>query len=156
MQILKLSLILFTIVMLSACAKGSIDILDRNNQVIGQCSANFNWHWYGAQDSVDYLLYICAKGHVEQGRKLSDSSILKHDYTVPSPPNEKLWNQKSAYKEFKVGKLSEKVYGYILAKIEYRYIKQVEAAKIKLKQKIINQSQYEQLLKQAKSEFTGN
>ena len=156
MSIIKLAFTVFIVTILSACAKGSIDILDKNDQVIGQCSANFNWHWYGAQDSVDYLLYICAKKHVEQGRKLSDHSILAHDFSIPSSPKNKLWNKKSAYLEFKKGYITEKVYGYILAAIEFRYNKQIEAADTKLKQGLINKIQYNKLLKQARTEFMGN
>ena len=140
---------------LSGCAKGSLDILDQNNHVIGQCSANFNWHWYGAQDSVDYLLFICAQGHLEKGRKISDSPILAVDYTIPAPPTGKNWNKKTAFEQFKARKIPENIYGYILADIEYHFIKQRQQANDMLSQGKISKAQYEQLIKQAKENFAG-
>ncbi|WP_199608921.1 hypothetical protein [Flocculibacter collagenilyticus] len=44
---------------------------------------DWHWHWHGAQDSVDDILYICAKDHFENGKEISDSSIFNNDYSLP-------------------------------------------------------------------------
>jgi hypothetical protein len=150
----KLSFVILSLLLLS-CAQGRVDILDSDENVIGYCSADFNFHWYGAQDSVDYILYLCAKEHIEKGYSISDESLLDNDYTLPLPPNGKYWNKKLAKEHFAKELLTEEKLGYILASIEYEYWMKLKSAKDKLSQAVISQPEYERLVKDAKAEFEG-
>ncbi|WKD48922.1 hypothetical protein [Microbulbifer spongiae] len=71
----KSTFMLFCLFILG-CSHGRIDILDKDEKVVGYCSENFYLHWYGAHDSVDYILYLCAKEHIEKGYRISDDSII--------------------------------------------------------------------------------
>lgn len=80
--------------LLIGCAEGRLDVLSRDRNIVGYCSADFKFHPYGAQDSVNYILYLCAKENIDKGYKISDESILENDYSLPSPPKGKRWDNK--------------------------------------------------------------
>ncbi|MEJ2762401.1 hypothetical protein VV869_00135 [Photobacterium sp. MCCC 1A19761] len=142
--------------LLFGCAQGRVDILDRDENVVGYCSADFNFHWYGAQDSVSYILYLCAKEYIVKGYSISDESILDNDYTIPLAPNGKNWNKALAKEYFSQNLLTEEKFGYILAAIEYEYWMKLNAAKEQLLRSAITQPEYERLVKEAKAEFEGS
>lgn len=150
--------ILFVIILsfiLLGCAKGRVDILSQEGHLLGHCTANFYWHWHGAKDSVDYMLYRCAKEHRDQGRVISDISVFDNDYTLPLPPEGESWNKRNSYNQYKSGALTERKYGYILAAIEYDYIQKKSAAKSQYESGAIDQNQYEKFLKSAEETFSG-
>lgn len=147
--------VLFFVSLLLGCAEGRLDVIGKYGVVVGECSARFDWHWYGAQDSVDYMNYICAKEHIDKGLGISDASILENDYTLPIPPLGSSWNKKMAFEQFKADKISEKKYGYILAAIEYEYILKIRWAQEQLEKGNIDQAQYENSLLEAKYIFHG-
>lgn len=150
----KLSILALT-ALLFGCAQGRIDILDSDGSVVGYCSADFNFHWHGAQDSVNYILYLCAKEHLENGYRISDESILANDYTIPVAPNGAAWNEKLAKEQYSKGFITEEKLGYILASIEYAYWMKLDLYKEQLASSKITQLQYDRLLKEAKEEFEG-
>lgn len=150
----KLSCLLFVCVALG-CAKGSLDIIDENNNIVGQCSARFYWHWHGAQDSVDYLLHVCAKEQVGKGYEISDKSILDGDYALPSPPQGVSWNKIVARQEFNSGNISEREYGHILAAIEYEYWQAKGRAAQQFETGVIDKAGYDQMLLEAEAQFRG-
>src|SRR5690606_39523006 len=110
--------VLFFAGVIMGCAKGQIDILDANEKVVGHCSANIYWHWHGAQDTVDYLLHVCAQEQVKKGYELSDNSILENEFRFPEPPQDSIWNKRTALRELKSENISEKEYVYIRYAIE--------------------------------------
>lgn len=151
---IKIVLTLMPILLLG-CAQGRVDVLDKDGNIIGSCTADFNFHWYGAQDSVDYILYLCARDNVERGYKISDESILAKDYSIPEPPNGEKWNKKSAKDQFSKKLITEEKYGYILASIEFRYWQKLDEAEERLLQSEITQVEYKNLVREAKAEFDG-
>ncbi|MEP0203625.1 MAG: hypothetical protein ABJ084_05185 [Halioglobus sp.] len=151
----KIICLTFMSTLLLGCAQGRVDVLDKDGNVIGACTADFNFHWYGAQDSVDYILYLCAKENIDKGYRISDESILAKDYTIPEPPNGEKWTQQSAKDQFSKKLISEKKYGYILAAIEFRYWQKLDKAEEQLSHSEITQAEYKHLVREAKAEFDG-
>lgn len=151
----KQTLLMFSAILIG-CADGQVDLLDSNGNVVGSCSAYFKYHLHGAQDSVNYILHLCAKEHISMGGKISDESILSYDYTLPDPPDGEKWNKKIAKQEFKKANISEQKYGYILAQIESELWEKTKEAKRKLSQSIISKKEYEEIVAKAKSEFEGS
>lgn len=137
------------------CARGQLDIIDADENIVGECSANFYGHWYGAQDSVDYILHVCAKEQVEKGYRISDGSIFDNDYTLPEPPQDSAWNKRAAEREFKDGNISEKQYGYILAAIEYEFWLAKGRAEKQLESGVIDEEEYDRALSEAEDKFEG-
>lgn len=152
---MKLLLILILSLSIVGCAKGQVDVLSKEGEFLGSCTAKFDWHWYGAKDSVDYLLYICAKEHRDNGKLLSDNTIFDNDYSLPIAPEGEVWNKRNAFSAFKKGQFSEQKYGYILAAIEYDFIFKKQVAREQLDSSVIDKVRYEQLIEQAKYEFYG-
>lgn len=152
---MKLLIALIPALFILGCAKGQVDVLSQDGEILGSCTAEFNWHWYGAQDSVDYLLYLCAKEHRDNGKVISDNSIFDNDYSLPIPPEGEGWNKRNAHSAFKTGQFSEQKYGYILAAIEYDYSLKQQQAREQLESGAIDQRGYEQKIKNAKSAFYG-
>ncbi|WP_076411197.1 hypothetical protein [Shewanella sp. UCD-KL12] len=140
---------------LVGCAQGRLDVIDTNGKVIGECSAAFAWHWYGAKDSVNYILNLCAQEQIVKGYTISDKTVLVNDYTLPVPPKGSVWNKITAKAQFKTGNISEQQYGYILAAIEYEYILKVEQAENDLARALISKKDFEQAIEKAKLEFNG-
>ena len=147
--------VVLSLCVLVGCAQGRLDIIDPNGKVIGECSAHFDWHWYGAQDSVNYILQLCAQQYIAKGYTVSDEPFLANNYTLPLPPIGSSWNKKIAKEEFNAGNVSEQKYGYILAAIEYKYTVQVEIAASNLAKNLISKNEYEQILVKAKFDVNG-
>lgn len=141
--------------LLTACAERSINIIDNNDKIVGECIAGYDWHFYGLQDSIDYILYICAKDHLADGYRISDPSILDKDYTLPEPPQGKAWNKKLAMQHFHQGAFSEQKLGYILADIEHKFIMIRRDAEAKLSANEINQTQFDDIVGKAKKVWLG-
>lgn len=137
------------------CAQGRLDVIDTNGKVIGECSAAFDWHWYGAKDSVNYILGLCVQEQIVKGYTISNKEILNNDYSLPEPPKGSFWNKVTAKKQFKKGNISEQKYGYILAAIEYEYILKLGQAENDLAKQLINKKAFEQAVEKAKREFNG-
>lgn len=143
---------------LVGCASGRLDILDTNGKVVGECTAGYNWHFYGASDSVDWLLNYCAQEALKETQEnytVSDESIINKDYTIPAPPTGESWNKLTAWHAFKLTHISEKVYGYILADIEnVFYLSNVKAQEL-LENGDISKAEYNQRIESAKLSFYG-
>ena len=147
--------VLLLLCFLVGCAKGRFDVINTNGKVVGECSAHFDWHWYGAQDSVNYILNLCAQKYLAKGYTISDESILANEYSLPLPPRGNSWNKKNAKEQFHTDKISEKKYGYILASIEYKFVLKMELLTKKLAQHLISKKEYEQTVAKAKIELNG-
>lgn len=140
---------------LAGCASGQLDILDQQGKKIGECRADFAFHWHGARDSVNYILYLCAKAHVEKGRRVSDTAIFDLDYTLPPAPPEGPWNKLRVKLAFAKGELSEQTLGYLLAHLEYAYWQDVKEANRRLKANLINEQEHRVLIQKARLAFEG-
>ena len=140
---------------LVGCAQGRLDIMNTDGKVVGHCSASFDWHWYGAEDSVNYIINLCAQEYIAKGYKTSDASFLAHDYILPIPLRNSVWNRKTAKEQFSAGMISEQKYGYVLAAIEYKYLLKIEQADKRLAQKKITSTEYKRMVREAKIEFNG-
>ena len=82
-NLLKIIVVLF---FLSGCAERVINITDKEGEIVGGCNAGFDWHFYGLQDSIDYMLYECAKDSIAKGFTISDERLLTLDFTLPKLP----------------------------------------------------------------------
>ncbi len=155
---MKVGIFVVFLCFLSGCASGRLDILDANGKVVGECTAGYDWHFFGARDSVDWLLNYCAQGALEETNEnytVSDESIINKDYTIPSPPTGESWNKLTAWHAFKLKQISENIYGYILADIENTYyLRNVEAQQL-LQNGDINKTEYNQRIKSYKLSFYG-
>ncbi|MEW6997396.1 hypothetical protein AADZ86_06815 [Colwelliaceae bacterium BS250] len=140
---------------LSGCAERVIDIVDNDGKVVGGCNAGYDWHLYGLQDSIDYMLYQCAKESIDNGYTVSDTRLLDIDFTLPLPPQGKSWNKKLAMQQFHNGNISERKLGYILADIEYEYMKIVRVAEDDLADRKIAEAEFEQRVNDAKLNWLG-
>lgn len=147
--------IIVVILLLSGCAERVIDITDKDGNIVGGCNAGFDWHFYGLQDSIDYLLYECAKDSIAKGYTISDERLLTIDFTLPDPPAGKSWNKKIAMQYFHNGKITETKLGYILADIEYEYIKIVWSAEDDLASEKITKSEFNKMVNVAKLNWLG-
>ena len=152
---MKTLIFLPILLLLFSCADGRVDVLDQEGRVVGHCSADFKFHLHGAQHPVNYILYLCAKEHIDNGFKISDESILANDYSIPRPPAGKEWSKSVAKDQFSMGHISEEKYGYILAHIEFEYWKNIKTAKDKLDRSVITEEQYESMVSRAKAKFNG-
>ena len=146
--------LLFSI-LISGCAERKIDILDKQGNIVGGCIAGYDWHIYGLQDSIDYMLYQCAKDSIQKGYSITDMSLLEKDFTLPPAPEGRSWNKKLAMESFKHDKITETKLGYILADIEYNYRKTVTLAKDNLANSKITQAEYDITINTAKFKWLG-
>ena len=151
----KLFNTLLVLFCLSGCAERSINITDKNGKVVGGCIAGYDWHLYGLQDSIDYMLYECAKDSIANGLQISDKRLLTLDFKLPQPPKGNTWNKKLAMHHFHKGDISERKLGYILAAIEYEYQKTVWLAEDDLTNDKITQTEYDEIIKEAKFKWLG-
>ncbi len=147
--------VFIVLIFLSGCAERAIDITDNEGKIVGGCKAGYNWHLYGLQDSIDYMLYECAKESIAKGLKISDERLLTLDFTLPQPPNGKLWNKKLAMQHFHKGKITERQLGYILAAIEYKYQKTKWLAEDNLANGKLTQIEFKEIIKKAKFKWLG-
>ena len=129
--------------------------MDKDGNVVGGCIAGYDWHLYGLQDSIDYMLYQCAKESIAMGYSITDNSLLKKDFSLPKPPEGQYWNKQLAMEHFKRGNISERKLGYILAEIEYKYRKTIMAAEDDLSEGKIDKVKFSQIAKKAKYEWLG-
>jgi hypothetical protein len=141
--------------LLSSCAERVIDITDKDGKIVGGCNAGFDWHFYGLQDSIDYLLYQCAKDSISQGYTISDKRLLTLDFTLPEPPAGKSWNKSLAMQQFHKGNITEQKLGYILAAVEYDYMKIVWSAEDDLASEKITESEFSRIIKEARFNWLG-
>ena len=123
--------------------------------MVGGCNAGFDWHFYGLQDSIDYLLYQCAKESIAKGYTISDPRLLTLDFSLPKPPHGNKWNKKLAMATFYQDKITEQKLGYILAAIEYDYMKIVWAAEADLAKGSITQAEFNHIQQTAKKAWLG-
>ncbi|WP_371379339.1 hypothetical protein [Thalassotalea aquiviva] len=151
-NLLKTIVVLFC---LSGCAERVIDITDKEGKIVGGCNAGFDWHFYGLQHSIDYMLYECAKDSIAKGFTISDERLLTLDFTLPQPPDGKLWNKKLAMHHFYKGNITERKLGYILAAIEYEYQKVAWPAEDDLANGKITQAEFNKIIKDAKFKWLG-
>ena len=132
-----------------------MDIRDKDGKLVGACNAGFDWHFYGLQDSIDYILYQCAKDSIANGHTISDERLLTLDFTLPDPPAGKSWNKKLAMQYFHDDKMTERKLGYILASIELDYMKTVWSAEDDLASGKINKAAFDTIVNQAKTNWLG-
>ena len=151
-NLLKIIVVLFC---LSGCAERVINITDKEGRIVGGCNAGFDWHFYGLQDSIDYMLYECAKDSIAKGFTISDERLLILDFTLPQPPEGKSWNKKLAMHHFHKGNITERKLGYILAAIEYEYQKVAWPAEDDLANGKITQDEFNKVIKDAKFKWLG-
>jgi hypothetical protein len=151
-NLVKIILLLF---FLPGCAERVIDISDEKGRIVGECNAGFDWHFYGLQDSIDYVLYECAKDSIAKGYTISDKRLLAINFTLPAPPKGQLWNKKIAMSEFHSGKITERELGYVLAETEYQYIRVMWLAEDDLANGKITQAEFNEIDKMAKLKWLG-
>lgn len=140
---------------LSGCAERVIDISDKEGEIVGGCNAGFDWHFYGLQDSIDYVLYECAKDLIAKGYTISDERLLTIDFTLPDPPKGQSWNKKLAMSQFYSGKITERKLGYILAATEFKYIKVIRVAEDDLANGVITEAEFNEIDKTSKLQWLG-
>lgn len=140
---------------LSGCAERTINITDKEGKIVGGCNAGFDWHFYGLQDSIDYMLYQCAKDSIAKGLKISDERLLTLDFTLPESPEGESWNKKLAMHHFHNGNITERKLGYILAAIENSYQQVVWSAEDNLASGQITRTQFDNIMKDAKLKWLG-
>ena len=140
---------------LCGCAERVINITDKEGMIVGACNAGFDWHFYGLQDSIDYMLYECAKDSLAKGFSISDERLLTLDFTLPQPPEGYSWNKKLAMHHFHKGNITERKLGYILAAIEYEYQKIAWPAEDDLANRKITQAEFDKIIKDAKFKWLG-
>ena len=149
-----ISTVLF-VLLLASCSGRQIDILD-DNKIVGECYAGVDWHFYGMQDTIDYMLYECAKESIEQGKTLSDKSLLKLDFTLPTlPEGYAVWNKKLAMYHYRNDDITEQKLGYILAAIELTYMKIVWPARDALAEGKMSQHEFDKIEKSARFIWLG-
>lgn len=152
---MKITRIVLLSSLLFGCAQGRFDVIDANGKVIGECSAAFGWHWYGAKDSVNYILNLCAQEQIAKGYNISDEAVLANNYTLPILPKGHFWNKITAKEQFKLDHISEEEYGYVLAEIEYKYILKIKKAKSDFANKLISKENFKEIVAKAKFDFNG-
>ncbi|WP_259386407.1 hypothetical protein [Pseudoalteromonas sp. MSK9-3] len=154
---MKLSLIKVIVVsaLLSGCAQRTLNISDENGVVVGECVAGFDWHFYGLDDSIDYMLYECAKSALAKGFTIDEPRLLTLDFSLPQLPEGLSWNRKRAMAQFHEGNITERKLGYILASIENDYTKIAWSAEDDLASGKITEQQYKVIIDQAKLVWLG-
>lgn len=140
---------------LSGCAERRINIIDEEGKIVGGCVAGYDWHFYGLQDSIDYMLYECAKDSIAKGFLISDTRLLILDFTLPQSPDGEPWNKKIAMHHFHEGNITERKLGYILAAIENEYQKVTWKAEDDLADGKISQNQFDNIVTDAKFKWLG-
>ncbi len=137
------------------CSSRVIHIIDESGKEVGECMAGYYLHFYGLEDSIDYMLYQCAKDFIDKGYKISGVLPLDRDYRLPKPPEGKSWNKKLAMGHFKSGKITERELGYVLAATEYEYhLKMLDAQK-RLAEGKIDQTEFNKITQEAEFIWRG-
>ena len=143
------------ILFLSGCAERVISISNQEGKIVGGCKAYFYWHFYGLQDSIDYVLYDCAKDLIDKDFTISDERLLTIDFTLPEPPKGLSWNKKLAMLHFHKGNITERKLGYILVAIEDKYQKITWSAEDDLASGKITNTEFKKIVKDAKLNWLG-
>ena len=154
----SLTILVLTLTLCS-CAKGQLDLYNSEGKKVGECTAGYDWHLYGAEYSVDWLLNWCAQSAIKDGTKVvavSDPFILEKDYSFPETESGSHWTKKSSWEAFHLDLITEKEYGYILAYIENEFYLRNLLAQQKIDQGVIGEADYQQLLKESKLLFYGH
>ena len=153
-NLLKIIVFIFC---LSGCAERVVNITDKEGKIVGGCNAGFDWHFYGLQDSIDYMLYECAKDSIAKGFTISDERLLTLDFTLHNLSLQKAGRgyKKLAMHHFHKGNITERKLGYILAAIEYEYQKVAWAAEDDLANGKITQAEFNKIIEEAKSKWLG-
>ena len=146
---------MLVILFLPGCASREISIFDHQGNVVGNCVAGFDWHFYGLQDSIDYILHKCAKESLAAGYTISDPTLQEKDFSLPAPPEGKKWNKKLAMEHFHKGAITETKLGYLLAELEFVYREKLKKAEIDLSSKKIDREQFEKIVFQARYDWLG-
>jgi hypothetical protein len=105
-----LTILVFTMT-LCGRAKGQLDLYNSEGKKIGECTAGYEWHLYGAKYSVDWLLNGCAQKVIEGGTQVATVStppILQKDYSFPEPKLGAHWTKKSSWEAFHSDLITEK------------------------------------------------
>jgi len=153
---LKINVVILLMLLLASCSGRKIQILDENAKVVGECYAGVDWHFYGMQDTIDYMLYECAKEPLASGYTISDETLLELDFTLPLPPSGyDVWNKKIAMQQYRKNNITEQKLGYILAAIEWEYQKVVWPAEDDLHDGKITQEEFDRIEKRAKFIWQG-
>jgi hypothetical protein len=150
-------IIITTLLLISVigCSNRVIHIVDENGKEVGECKAGYYLHFYGLEDSIDYMLYQCAKDSIDKGLKISGVLPLDRDYTLPKPPKGLPWNKKMAMHHFENDEISERKLGYILAAIEYKYhLKMLDAEK-RYADGEIDKTEFNKITAQAEFDWRG-
>jgi len=151
----KIIITLFLCFSVIGCSNREIQIVDDNDKVVGECTAGYYLHFYGLEDSIDYMLYHCAKDYINKGYKISGVLPLDRDYTLPEPPKGKSWNKKMAMLYFKNAKITESELGYVLAATEYEYhLKMLDAEK-RLAEGYIDKTEFNKITREAEFIWRG-
>lgn len=111
------SILIFTLT-LFGCASGQRDLNDSEGKKVGECTAGYDWHFYGAKHSVDWLLNWCAKKAIKEGIEVADvsePSIPQKDYSYPEPISGVYWTKASSLKAFRSDLITEKRKGELLS-----------------------------------------
>jgi hypothetical protein len=151
----KLVITSFLLLSVIGCSNRAIQLIDDKGNEVGECTAGYYLHFYGLEDSIDYILYQCAKAMISQGYKVSGVLPLDRDYTLPKPPKGKSWNKKIAMIHFENNDITERKLGYILAAIEYEYHLKMLAAEARFAEGKIDEIQFNNITRQAKFIWLG-
>ncbi|EWH08795.1 lipoprotein, partial [Catenovulum agarivorans DS-2] len=151
----KIVISLFLLFSLIGCSNRVIHLVDDNGKEVGECTAGYYLHFYGLEDSIDYMLYQCAKGFIDKGYKVSGVLPLDRDYTLPKPPEGESWNKKLAMSHFKNGKITERKLGYVLAAIEYEYYLKIVDAEKRFAKGNIDETAFNKITQEAEFVWRG-
>jgi len=152
LKLIITSLLLFSVI---GCSNRAIHLVDDQGNEVGECTAGYYLHFYGLEDSIDYILYQCAKDLISQGYRVSGLLPLDRDYTLPKPPKGKPWNKKTAMFHFKNNDITERKLGYVLAAIEYEYHLKMLDAETRFASGKIDETQFNKVTREAKFIWLG-
>ena len=155
---MKFNLLLCFALILAGCAGGRLEIYNVDGKVVGECVSGFDWHPYGVNDSVDWVLNYCARQMLDSGCdscSVSNPGLLERDYSLPEPPEGENWNKRNAWQAFSEQKISERHYGYVLASIETIRMLALQDAEEKRRSGAVDQKEYLELVRRAEAEFSG-
>lgn len=143
------------VALLSGCASGRLDVYDDKGNIIGECTGQYDWHFYGVRDSVNYILHVCAQQAITNGYHIKDQTILNTDFTLPESPNGQRWNKALAMSQFYDDQITKRQLGYVLSAIEYEYFLKERDAEEKLEKGEITQAEFNEIIEDAKRIWYG-
>lgn len=155
---MKFLAVLSLVYLVLGCASGQLDLYSADGEKVGECTAGYDWHPIGVEHSVNWLLNYCYEVAISNGdnvESVSDVYIIEIDYSYPTHPSGAPWNKKLAWSAFWSNIISAEEYGYIVADLENVYYLSTLQAEKQLLDAAITQSQYEDLISEAKYAFHG-